>query len=284
MGENTWAQICADVHYQGDAQWCHSKRPLLRADQNGVSLHRYKVQRRGSGAAHTAMGAARKRKADRPARASEGRNITPPVDNQVVTQRLVEIVDGKAVTTSRKLAEVLGRKHDSILETIKSNLHKREFKYGPFTARDYSTGACGHGYEFLITRKGLDALASVMRYNAKERIAQAYEGAWDGDKKLLPVPASVAAPEACREDVDDTIRELVKWIDELRVDLRKARVTAKTYAEMYSGEKAKRCRSENREAYWHDLYEDLMLRVQCVKDADEVIDAHVAFKKRLLAK
>lgn len=209
--------------------------------------------------------------------------LPPPIENQTVTSPLVERVDGKLVTTSRKLAQALGRKHDRILETIRSNRHLRAFKYGNFTTRAYSSGA-SHGYEFLITRKGLDALASVMRYNAKERIAQAYEGAWDGDKKLLPVPASVAAPEACREDVDDTIRELVKWIDELRVDLRKARVTAKTYAEMYSGEKAKRCRSENREAYWHDLYEDLMLRVQCVKDADEVIDAHVAFKKRLLIK
>ncbi len=214
--------------------------------------------------------------------------LPPPIKNQQVTSLLIEYVNGKPVTTSRKLAEVLGRKHDSVLETIKSNRYQRAFKYGNFTTRPYSTGAA-HGYEFLITRKGLDALAAVMRYNAKSRIAEAYAGVWDGDKKLLPAPVPPAlplepvAPEPGREDARDTIRELVGWIDELRSDLRKARATAQAYAQMYEDEK-RRCELGGRASgLWHDLYEDLLWRMSDAagKDVESLIEAHIKFKKRV---
>lgn len=213
--------------------------------------------------------------------------LPPPAENQEVTLPYIECIDGKVVTTSRKLAEVLGRKHDSILGTIKSNLHQRAFKYGNFTTRPYSTGAA-HGYEFLITRKGLNALAAVMRYNAKSRIAEAYDGAWDGDKKLLPAPVPVApaVPEADREDDRDTIRELAKWIDELRTELRKTRETMRMYAGMYENEKKRRLRNGDMSGYWHDLYEDLIWRVVegTAGTLDERLAAHRAFRDRIMVK
>ena len=88
------------------------------------------------------------------------------------------MLDGRALTTSRKLAKLLGRKHGSILATINANRHQHWFKYGHFAARPYSTGH-SHGYEFLITRKGLDALSGVMRYGARGKIADAYADAWN---------------------------------------------------------------------------------------------------------
>lgn len=187
------------------------------------------------------------------------------------------------MTTSRILARVLGRKHDRVLETIKSNRHQRAFKYGNFITRPYSTGAA-HGYEFLITRKGLDALAGVMHYNAKDRIAEAYAGAWDASpaKRALPAAESTtpAAPEA--EEASETIRELSQWIDELRADLRRARGTAKMYAEMYENEKRRRQRNGNAMGRWHDLYHDLLWRLLYCTDTplDERLAAHKAFSER----
>lgn len=182
---------------------------------------------------------------------------------------------------------MLGRKHDSVLETIKSNRHQRAFKYGNFITRPYSTGAA-HGYEFLITRKGLDALAGVMRYNAKDRIAEAYAGAWDASpaKRALPAAESTtpAAPEA--DEASETIRELARWIDELRADLRKARTTARTYARMYEDEKRQRELGGRTSGLWHDLYEDLLWRLLHEADAplDDRMAAHRAFRDRISSK
>ncbi len=207
------------------------------------------------------------------------------------------------MTTSRILARVLGRKHDSVLDTIKNNLGRRSFKYGNFTMRDYTTGGPGHGYEFVITRKGLAVLASVMRHNAGERIAEAYAGVWGGNAKLLPAPtpsvaaetspvqstAVVATPaeplptevgRADGADTDtntDTVSELVKWVVELRSDLRKARMTMRTYAEMYENEKSRHERSRRLQGHWQDLYHDLMWRL--LHDTDVPLDARMAAHK-----
>ncbi len=213
---------------------------------------------------------------------TEAEALPHPSENQQTLLSLVEYVDGKAVTTSRILARVLGRKHDSILDTIKNNKHLRAFKYGHFTTRPYSAGP-SHGYEFLITRKGLAALTSVMRYNAKDRIAETYAGAWDGDTKLLPTPK---APVYDPTDVSGTIHELAQRIDNLRAYLRKTQETARMYAGMYEEEKHQRLRNGDMSAYWHDLYEDLMLRHAAGRheDTDDIMEAHLEFRKRIFKK
>ena len=226
------------------------------------------------------------------------KSYPPPISNALSNSGLVEVVDGKAVTTSRKIAKLLGREHWSVLETIKDNLYRREFKYGNFTVRKYSGGGSGHGYEFLITQKGLSVLAGLMRYNAKEKIAEAYKDAWHTAPaaKALPVAETPALPALAGEaatdcSTDDEIpctpewREYIAWLEEYNENLcerlRKAKEAMRMYADMSSSEKAKRSQNENRAAYWHDLYEDLMLRAQCIEDTDAVIAAHIAFKKRI---
>ena len=226
------------------------------------------------------------------------KSYPPPISNTLSNSELVEVADGKAVTTSRKIAKLLGREHGSVLETIKDNLHRREFKYGNFTVRKYSDGRSGHGYEFLITQKGLSVLAGLMRYNAKGKIAEAYKNAWHtapaakalpaAETPALPALAGEAATDCSTDDEIPCTPKLQKYIDWLEKynenlceRLRKAKETMRMYEEMYSSEKAKRSQNENRAAYWHDLYEDLMLRAQCLEDTDAVIAAHIAFKKRI---
>ncbi len=205
------------------------------------------------------------------------------------TASLVEAVAGKAVTTSRKLAQVLGRDHSSILDTIKNNQHRREFKYGHFTTRDYVSGLTGHGYEFLITRRGLDALASVMRYGAKDKIEQAYDGAWDTPKAV--VPAGRAIPVACAEEVEylteNTLRRierLEQCVDNLAAMNKQAYDRVSMYDGLYQEEKEAKEKAERDKGVWYDLYADLMWRV--VKGTDGTpekrMERHQAFKDRLL--
>lgn len=82
--------------------------------------------------------------------------------------------------------------HDSVCDTIRENLGNRAFKYGNFTRRAYSNGNGGHGKEFLITKPGLAALASIMRYEAKKKIAEVYAGAWRTSRPALPAPSGAA--------------------------------------------------------------------------------------------
>ena len=129
-----------------------------------------------------------------PRQESEARPLPPPERKALSISNLTEIVDGKLVTTSRKLAKLLGRKHDSILDTINSNRHQRWFKYGNFIRRSYSDGQYVHGSEYLITRKGLAALASIMRSGAKDKIQEAYERAWNEPQTMIPGLIESTAP------------------------------------------------------------------------------------------
>ena len=133
----------------------------------------------------------------------KGEVLPPPIDNSLPNNALVETINGKAVTTSRKLAAVLGREHSDVLRTIKNNLGNRRLHHYQFTSRDYRTNASGRSYEFLITRKGLDALAGVMRYGAKDKIKEAYKGAWQSRGTavvpVLPMPEPLEAEEEMPE-------------------------------------------------------------------------------------
>lgn len=203
-----------------------------------------------------------------------------PMYNALCDSVLVEVVDGRAVTTSRKLAEVLGRKHDSVLDTIKANLHLRPFKYGNFIRRPYSSRS-GHGYEFMITRKGLDALAGVMRCNAAPRIEEAYAGAWNS-VAAKSLPASASGPTRDGGD-DDTVGLLSRWVDELRGDLRRAKNTLEMYVSLYANEETRRRRNGDMAGYWHDLYEDLLWRVVNGTEGtvEERMESHRAFRDRI---
>ena len=53
------------------------------------------------------------------------------------------------------------------------------------------------------------------------------------------------------------------------------------YTEMYESERRARKRQSDMSGYWHDLYEDLMLRILNLNDTEEMMKAHNAFKKRI---
>lgn len=217
-------------------------------------------------------------------------------------------MDGKAVTTSRKLARLIGRKHDSVVDTIKSNLQQRQFKYGNFIRRPYKTGSA-HGYEYLITRRGLKVLTAVMRGGGvRDRIAEAYESAWSEPTRQIiaapglplqaaepePEPMEVQAVEVQPEESEEEIKytpEQQKYIDwlekynaELGEKLRKARATLKVYAEEVEYERQLRKRREKRLWLTTDLYEDLEGRMANSngRPLGECLNEHYLFRSGLL--
>ena len=214
---------------------------------------------------------------------TEAEILPPPIDKTLNISSLVELVDNRKVTTSRKLARLLGRKHDSILDTINANRYQRWFKYGNFTRRAYSEGQYVHGSEYLITRTGLAGLASIMRSGAKEKIKDAYDRAWDEGKKLLPASVTAVSPENDQDMDSEMIHGLAKWIDELRADLRETKNTMRLYSELYAEEKKRRESTASRYGYMSDLYSDLMLRVSCIVNGAEMqeeLKKHLAFREK----
>ena len=219
----------------------------------------------------------------RPASPLRRKYYPPPIDKTLNISSLVELVDNRKVTTSRKLARLLGRKHDSILDTINANRYQRWFKYGNFTRRAYSEGQYVHGSEYLITRTGLAGLASIMRSGAKEKIKDAYDRAWDEGKKLLPASVTAVSPENDQDMDSEMIHGLAKWIDELRADLRETKNTMRLYSELYAEEKKRRESTASRYGYMSDLYSDLMLRVSCIVNGAEMqeeLKKHLAFREK----
>lgn len=237
----------------------------------------------------------------------EDRVLPPPIYKQQITSDLTEIVDGRAVTTSRKLAAVLGRKHHSVLRTINQNLHRREFKYGHFIRRKYTSGRCGHGPEYLITRKGLSALAEAMRGGAAEKIAEAYAGAWGkaalSDRAIpspapeqlrLPLGAESVQPEsnvttegnAGDSEYDELVNLLAHRLGALAKELAASRATQRTYSELYEREKRMRQEAAADKGMWADLYTDLLYNVAESDrgSLDERLEAHKNFRNKMLRK
>lgn len=136
-----------------------------------------------------------------------------------------------------------------------------------------------------------------MRYNAKERIAQAYEGAWDSSIRGAVLPAAKALPAPIQtQDQGEELtytsdqQKYINWLEgyneELGSRLHKAKNTMKLYSELYTAEKSRRERAESTVSYWHDLYEDIMLRMESTGDntISHMLEAHHTFRSRLGSK
>lgn len=197
------------------------------------------------------------------------------------------------MTTSRMLARVLGRDHYSVLDTIKSNISNPAFKRGNLSRRDYSESGHSRRYEFLLTPRALDGLARIMRNNARERIAEAYAGAWTapaGQGRLsLPTPAGEPEPQSAAEAVADADEGagyadlLREHCGELGERLRKAEASLRMYTELYEGEKHLRMQCLEGYGRISDLYNDLLWRMAADDGGDTAsrLAAHRAFRDRL---
>jgi len=76
-------------------------------------------------------------------------------------EELVKYEGGKALTTSRKVAEKFGKRHDQVLRDIRntvSQLSENQSKHN-FVESDYVDSTGKRNSEFIITRDGFTLIA-----------------------------------------------------------------------------------------------------------------------------
>lgn len=131
-------------------------------------------------------------------------------------KNLVQIIDGKAVTTSRKVAEVFEKQHKDVLRAIRDleipeSYRERNFTLTVYEQPNPSGGKPIEHPEYLITRDGFTLLAMgftgkramefklayIDAFNEMEKTLNAFNGICNSEATVLPRrPANIAATTA----------------------------------------------------------------------------------------
>lgn len=113
-------------------------------------------------------------------------------------ENLVKMIDGKAVTTSRKVAEVFEKKHCDILRAIRELEMPEEFGQRNFASAEYETvnnlGKTVKYPQYLITRDGFTLLAMGFTGKKAMQFKIAYIEAFNAMEAALQEPVTVTAP------------------------------------------------------------------------------------------
>ena len=113
-------------------------------------------------------------------------------------ENLVKMIDGKAVTTSRKVAEVFEKKHCDILRAIRELEMPEEFGRRNFASAEYETvnnlGKTVKYPQYLITRDGFTLLAMGFTGKKAMQFKIAYIEAFNAMEAALQEPVTVTAP------------------------------------------------------------------------------------------
>lgn len=110
-----------------------------------------------------------------------------------------------------------------------------------------------------------------MRYNAEEKIAEAYAGAWGAAPNVPAVP----------DPRDETIRRMAAQIADLQATLEGTRHDLRMWGGMYEAERRARRRDLEVAGRYYDYYEDLLKRVLRRDPLERICPEHQAFRKRI---
>ena len=132
---------------------------------------------------------------------------------------LVTLMDGKAVTTSRKIAEVFGKEHKSVLRTIDSleipeDFRKRNFAPSGYQAQN-GLGKTVNYKMYLITRDGFTLLAMGFTGKKAMQFKLAYIAAFNAMEAELA--ARQNAPEPAPLDLTQSTRRMLHALN-LRIE------------------------------------------------------------------
>jgi Rha family phage regulatory protein len=131
-------------------------------------------------------------------------------------KELVQMIDGKAVTTSRKVAEVFEKQHKHVLETIRNleipeTYREPNFRLTVYEQPNPSGGKPIQQPEYLITRDGFTILAMGFTGKKAMEFKIAYIEAFNEMEKQLqsPVPAICE----CRSGIYESTSELINKVN-----------------------------------------------------------------------
>ena len=109
----------------------------------------------------------------------------------------VELKDGKAVTTSLKIAEVFGKRHDHVLKSIRSLDCSDDFRAPNFREAEYTDAQGKPRPMFFVTRDGFTLLAMGFTGKTAMRFKVAYIEAFNAMEQTIKEssPAKLPTPE-----------------------------------------------------------------------------------------
>jgi len=109
----------------------------------------------------------------------------------------VKLVHGQAITTSLKIAEVFGKRHDVVLRTIRELECTPEFNARNFVGVEYTDAHNQKRPMYTITRDGFAFLASGFTGKEAAQWKEKYIAAFNElERRALEKAAAKAAPKA----------------------------------------------------------------------------------------
>jgi len=120
------------------------------------------------------------------------------MSNQLTITNAVEIVNGKATTTSLKIAEVFGKLHKNVINVIRNLECPEDFNRLNFEPVEYSDSKGEKRPMYRITRDGFTLLAMGFTGRKAMQVKIAYIEAYNEMERKLKEPArsrTAAAPE-----------------------------------------------------------------------------------------
>ena len=109
----------------------------------------------------------------------------------------VELKDGKAVTTSLKIAQVFGKRHKNVLKAIRELECPKEFSWLNFEPAEYTDAQGKHQPMFFVTRDGFTLLAMGFTGKAAMQFKIAYIEAFNAMERTIKesTVSELPAPE-----------------------------------------------------------------------------------------
>lgn len=126
-------------------------------------------------------------------------------------KNLVQIIDGKAVTTSRQVAEVFEKQHKHVLRSIRELESPKEFNESNFGLVEYEDPKGEKRPEYLITRDGFTLLAMGFTGKKAMEFKIAYINAFNAMEKKLS--ESLPCPPPTPIDLTTSTTQLIDKIN-----------------------------------------------------------------------
>lgn len=124
---------------------------------------------------------------------------------------------GRAITTSRNVAEIFGKRHDDVLKAIRKLECSSEFRLGNFAESSYKNEQNKTQPQYLMTRDGFTILA--MGFTGKEamKFKEGYIKQFNAMERILQQRATDEWQESRRVgktyqiELNDTIKDFVEY-------------------------------------------------------------------------
>ena len=109
----------------------------------------------------------------------------------LMSSPVIRLIDGKAITTSRSVADYFGKQHKDVLRRIDLLAYSSEFTQRNFAPTEYQDAFGKKNTEYQITREGFTFLAMGFTGEKADTFKEAYIAAFNDMESQLAKPESI---------------------------------------------------------------------------------------------